>query len=65
MRTDNEILGEYIRKTRPEITQSFGFLAFLMSARVSDGIRWFADAIKKPEVKKMLEAMRDKEGGNV
>lgn len=61
MKTDNEILGEYVRKTRPEIAQSFGFLAFLMSERAKDGIRWFADAIRKPEVKKMLAEMKDKE----
>lgn len=64
MRADNEILGEYVRKTRPEIAQSPGFLAFYIVERASDSVRWLVNTLKKPEIKEVLEIMKDKEDEN-
>lgn len=54
-RTDNDILAEYVRQTRPEIEKSLSFMAYKLNQRIKDGIETLAKAVTSPA---MIEAVR-------
>ena len=47
IRTDNDILAEYVRKTRPEIEQSLDFMLYRFKARISDAVNNAARSLSR------------------
>lgn len=46
MKTQNDILAEYVRLTHPEIESSIGFIAYLMSQRIIEFGNIFGEYMK-------------------
>jgi len=44
--TDNDILAEYVRKTRPEIETSLGFMLYRVTAKMSEAINSLVETFR-------------------
>lgn len=55
--TDNDILAEYVRKTRPEIESSLGFVFYKITARVGEAINSFTETFRNIPAEELEKAL--------
>lgn len=57
--TDNDILAEYVRKTRPEIETSLGFMLYRFTAKTSEAVNSLVETFRTIPAEELEKAEAD------